>query len=1237
VPIIPSLRSSQHPKVDNNFHINVKINDYKKYLHIVVFLLDFVLFLLHNLKHMQNTRRLWRLFFHSRRLGFFFVPILQLLFIPTTFANPLPTGHEAIHGNVFISQNGNFLNITTDSDRTISQWESFNISEGFTVNFLQPTEQSIHLNRVLGANPSRIYGTLQSNGSVYLINPNGILVGPSGTIETHGGLLSTLDIANHYFLNASNPKFIGSLPSRIDILGKIHSTGDSFTILSQSIHVAPQARIQAPNGRVEIAASDKVDLLIRPDNTHGAYIRVNTDLQAPPAGTIDIAGEITAQHIAVLSSGNPYAYAIRLHPEASLTALGSKTEAGRITLYARTGSIIQEGTLKAPSGAARLLAPEGKITQSGTIDVSSSEEIRRATSVRGGLIDILADEVELAALAKLLARGESGGGSIRVGGSWQGHDRSLPHARSTFVDTDAVIDASSTAYGNGGTVVVWSDAITRYYGTILAQGADAGDGGRVEVSGRDYLDFSGHVSTQAASGHKGLLLLDPENIEIINGPMVFPSGFNLEDPIWGANEDLTVSTLSVSVLEAILKENTVTLDAKNDITVKAPISWNSSSGLWITAGRHITIQAPITQIASDGFSLGINLHADTNNDGNGTLWILSPITQSHSDLNLVGASIRIDAPVKVNDTGGQISAVAFHGAIESALNSPALIADFIDLKAHKGIYGKTSALPLSIQSGFSLIAQNQSTGDIRLHNTTGGSANDYIFVNHLAAPQGSIYLAQSGGSSLYIGNEDTSFAAKAGKDISLILSGNSSAEGHPNLIFNRSVNAGGTLLAVSDGNITINSTATIGTNSITGGRVILAVGEGSPAAFAQATLTNNGTIESGNDLDIHASDEKQVKLGNTVVAGKTRILGYRYGDVPPSPDSNSADSQNTSSSSISSKKGSSESHYQSSSSYSFSSSGGSSQNHYQSSSSFSSSSDRMESFRSDFSRSSQSSSSAFSSAISQASASSSSYFSSRHSHSQSHSGPLSQEARSSSSQSMSQASSSSQSNFSFIMQSASSSSSSHFISRFPSFSLPPASAQFSTPPPSMPRFAGDPSPLARDFHEVGRYTLSQDSNKLWLSPFYAPDKILLSAEFLYPDSAIVIGDGSSSLSFNTLPSSLVSALSPTTRLLLREIIVDEDPLPEPVPPRRRREERRAGERPISKPKPAPQEEKKREEKKKPEAAPLPPSPAYGSGVVLTDDGQSLPLNPHALPEALKKAVSKSVLANLEEAIIADDY
>ncbi len=71
--------------------------------------------------------------------------------------------------------------------------------------------------------------------------------------------------------------------------------------------------------------------------------------------------------------------------------------------------------------------------------------------------------------------------------------------------------------GNGGNVAVWADNTTRYYGNISARGgANSGDGGFVEVSGKHYLDFGGTVDTRAPLGQAGTLLLDPDEIQIVN-------------------------------------------------------------------------------------------------------------------------------------------------------------------------------------------------------------------------------------------------------------------------------------------------------------------------------------------------------------------------------------------------------------------------------------------------------------------------------------------------------------------------------------------------------------------------------------------------------------------------------------------------------------------------------------------------------------------------------------------------
>ena len=53
-------------------------------------------------------------------------------------------------------------------------WQDFSIATGELTRFQVPTSASATLNRVTGGNASAIYGTLQSNGQVYLLNPNGI-------------------------------------------------------------------------------------------------------------------------------------------------------------------------------------------------------------------------------------------------------------------------------------------------------------------------------------------------------------------------------------------------------------------------------------------------------------------------------------------------------------------------------------------------------------------------------------------------------------------------------------------------------------------------------------------------------------------------------------------------------------------------------------------------------------------------------------------------------------------------------------------------------------------------------------------------------------------------------------------------------------------------------------------------------------------------------------------------------
>jgi|GEM_PF-4713686 len=116
--------------------------------------------------------------------------------------SPLPYGPTVQDGSVtFNSPNDVTLNINQMSQEAIIDWIQFCIARGYTVNFNMPGSESVSLNRVTGGDISRIFGALNANGHVWLINPNGIIFGPTSRIDASGFLASSLDISNQNFLN----------------------------------------------------------------------------------------------------------------------------------------------------------------------------------------------------------------------------------------------------------------------------------------------------------------------------------------------------------------------------------------------------------------------------------------------------------------------------------------------------------------------------------------------------------------------------------------------------------------------------------------------------------------------------------------------------------------------------------------------------------------------------------------------------------------------------------------------------------------------------------------------------------------------------------------------------------------------------------------------------------------------------------------------------------------------------
>src|SRR5262245_32835452 len=102
-----------------------------------------------------------------------------------------PSGATVRAGDIKITGEGtNSTRIEQHSARGIIDWRNFSIGPNGEVIFVQPSAQSATLNRVTGAQVSMILGKLDANGTVLLMNPNGIVFGGGAQVNV-GSLIAS--------------------------------------------------------------------------------------------------------------------------------------------------------------------------------------------------------------------------------------------------------------------------------------------------------------------------------------------------------------------------------------------------------------------------------------------------------------------------------------------------------------------------------------------------------------------------------------------------------------------------------------------------------------------------------------------------------------------------------------------------------------------------------------------------------------------------------------------------------------------------------------------------------------------------------------------------------------------------------------------------------------------------------------------------------------------------------------
>ncbi|EOX4856462.1 filamentous hemagglutinin N-terminal domain-containing protein, partial [Haemophilus influenzae] len=490
-------------------------------------------------------------------------------------------GMDVVHGTATMQVDGNKTIIRNSVDAIIN-WKQFNIDQNEMVQFLQENNNSAVFNRVTSNQISQLKGILDSNGQVFLINPNGITIGKDAIINTNGFTASTLDISNEN-IKARNFTF--------------EQTKDKA--LAEIVN----------HGLITVGKDGSVNLI-------GGNVK-NKGVISVNGGNISL---LAGQKITISDIANPtITYSIAA-PENEVVNLGEIfAKGGNINIRAANirnqGKLSADSVSKDKSGNIILSAKEGEAEIGGVISAQNQQ-------AKGGKLMITGDKVTLKTGAVIDLSGKEGGETY-LGGDERGEGKNgIQLAKKTSLEKGSTINVSGKE--KGGRAIVWGD-IALIDGSINARGSDiTKTGGFVETSGHDlFINDSAIVDAKE-------WLLDPDDVSI-DAPSAerTDTGEDVEYTI-GTGADInhqkqnkeTKSTLTNTTLEGMLKRGLfVNITARNKIRVNSTINIGDSGHLTLYKKRKnrsdgIQINKDIT---STGGSLTINSDDWVDIHGNITL------------------------------------------------------------------------------------------------------------------------------------------------------------------------------------------------------------------------------------------------------------------------------------------------------------------------------------------------------------------------------------------------------------------------------------------------------------------------------------------------------------------------------------------------------------------------------------------------------------------------------------------
>ena len=462
-----------------------------------------------------------------------------------------PLGAVFVSGSVGVNVTGNDTLIKQFSNKAILNWSEFSIANGEKVDVEQPDANSVLLNRVITATPSVISGTLNANGQVFIVNPNGITFGSTAQVNVGGLVASTLDISDTDFNNGTY---------------RFASSSNNASITNQ--------------GSITVANTGTAALIAPSIQQAGSIINNDGTILLTAASDVTLSLNNRVLNSQTINAGHNTA---TINNSAGLL----QADGGKVLLNAQginsasTASISSAGTIRAQTlagndrGAIDLIADytSGTVNLTGTLDASAP------TNGFGGTIRTFGADVAVSNSASVTTRKVS--------------QTSLPGSSSVWQ-----IRANSINVGSGGTISgsKLSSSLNDGSVSLTAVGAGTGQGNTsindaVSSSGNVILSLSAakdiHFNNNVSlTGAQSRLILNYNNTNdyyLNNGSKITLSGANASLRI--NNTDYTVvnslgveGDTSSTTLQGIKNNLTGNYALGSDIDASATSGWNGGRG-----------------------------------------------------------------------------------------------------------------------------------------------------------------------------------------------------------------------------------------------------------------------------------------------------------------------------------------------------------------------------------------------------------------------------------------------------------------------------------------------------------------------------------------------------------------------------------------------------------------------------------------------------------------------------------